>query len=326
MKSVRLGAGVAVWLVAMATGMGAAAALPPDSSNERILPVVHAVDNSGKILEDVEIPLQGQLCVLLPNNPNWDCSGLDRYGAKLNADWNFVPTTFSQMTGYYQPGTQGGSDLHAWVLTAGADPAGYVLTSPRTVKLVQACGAVRFGDYQTKVSGLADYCDDSRFPQVPIQAWTGAFGDDSITTEHPSVFFTYQLIQDVVPVNPTVTQSVCQDGKPTVPAVTLPNTEGISYRKSGEEKAGGKVTVTATLTSKVWKWGALPTGWTQTGDNTAEHVVDLTEPVCAPPATPKTTPSKLASTGTVSLASASWLGAALLGMGALIASRMRRQR
>jgi hypothetical protein len=67
----------------------------------------------------------------------------------------------------------------------------------------------------------------------------------------------------VVPVDPTVTQSVCNsDHNATVPEVDLPTTPGINYSIAPDPVAGGVSVVTAAaITPANWFTPPPPTGW-----------------------------------------------------------------
>lgn len=99
-------------------------------------------------------------------------------------------------------------------------------------------------------------------------------------------------IPKVTPVVPTVVQAVCDTttGKLSTPSVTLVDTEGITYTKSGDEVPGGQVTVVATL-KEGFEFGDLSeSDWKLQEDGTAQLVVTLDSPECATPTpTPSTT-------------------------------------
>ena len=85
----------------------------------------------------------------------------------------------------------------------------------------------------------------------------------------------------VVPVLPTVVESVCTAGVASTPSVTLPaDSADVTYVKSGAEVAGGTVTVVATAEGTN-EFDASVTGWTISGDRkTATRVITLVDPGC----------------------------------------------
>ena len=90
----------------------------------------------------------------------------------------------------------------------------------------------------------------------------------------------------VTPVTPTVTQAVCTaDGTATEPAIALAETEGITYTATGDTKAGGSVTVTATADEG--KTLTEAEGWTLADDTqTATIDIVLDDVVCEEPFVP----------------------------------------
>ncbi|WP_221739805.1 hypothetical protein, partial [Arachnia propionica] len=103
--------------------------------------------------------------------------------------------------------------------------------------------------------------------------------------------------QLVVPVSPTVTPGVCENGAttPTDPTVEVPTTEGITYGDPVITKDGRNVTVTVTATRKdgfIINGGNLPQGWVYNNDGTATFTTTVEQPVCAPvtPVDPTITP------------------------------------
>lgn len=112
---------------------------------------------------------------------------------------------------------------------------------------------------------------------------------DAVDCEKPLV--------EVTPVNPTVTQAVCnEDGSVTEPSVVGAATEGIEYKVSGDMKPGSTVKVAATAT-KGHKL-AEAEGWTLAKDGlTATFKVKLDTVECKTPKptetpTPKPSESK----------------------------------
>ena len=83
------------------------------------------------------------------------------------------------------------------------------------------------------------------------------------------------------PVAPTVVQSVCEDGAPTTPSVTLPaDGATVAYTKSGAETPGSTVTVTATAQGE-YRFPASVEGWTISADRkTATQTISLDAPDC----------------------------------------------
>jgi hypothetical protein len=85
----------------------------------------------------------------------------------------------------------------------------------------------------------------------------------------------------VIPVNPTVTQSVCNTGVPTDPAVVPASTANIEYSIEGTVAGGNTVVVraTATDTDLIFAY-PLPDGWILDANETATFEVELDEPDC----------------------------------------------
>lgn len=81
---------------------------------------------------------------------------------------------------------------------------------------------------------------------------------------------------DVVPVAPSVTGNVCEEGVYTSPAIVFATTEGITYEVTQPVDANGDFVVTATLSDNQ-AWGQMPEGWTRTSDTVATFIgtVDL---------------------------------------------------
>lgn len=93
-----------------------------------------------------------------------------------------------------------------------------------------------------------------------------------------------QGVGEVLPVNPTVVQAICNSGGVTQPSVTLPaDADGIAYTKDGAEVPGGTVTVTATAGGDNVFPGILPAGWVRVSDTVATYLIELDDPDCATP-------------------------------------------
>ncbi|MBC9943180.1 hypothetical protein ICL81_01375 [Leucobacter sp. cx-328] len=116
---------------------------------------------------------------------------------------------------------------------------------------------------------------------------------------------------EVAPVAPAVTDAVCEvPGDLTDPTVTVAETEGISYTRKGEVKAGSTVTVTASAQDGYRLKAAE--GWTMNDDGTATYTVDLKQIDCSK----NSTTPPLATTGGISAAGALMLAIGLIGVGA----------
>ncbi len=97
---------------------------------------------------------------------------------------------------------------------------------------------------------------------------------------------------------PSVEHAVCAtDGKPSVPTVTLPTSDELSYVLTGRVAAGETVTVTATSLSAT-KIAPLA-GWTLAADSlSATLTITLADRTCEEPVTPDTTVTPAAPTVT----------------------------
>ncbi len=129
--------------------------------------------------------------------------------------------------------------------------------------------------------------DTSEWGDLTGTGWT----ETSPTTATLEVTFDVVECEEVMPVAPTVTQSVCEDGQATVPTLVLAaDTEAVTYSvdAEGPYEPGQTVVVTATLTEDGFAWGTMPEGWEQTGPTTATFEVVLDDYPCTPasPAAP----------------------------------------
>lgn len=98
-----------------------------------------------------------------------------------------------------------------------------------------------------------------------------------------------QGIGEVLPVNPTVVQTTCNNGQVINPSLTLPgNDASLVYTKSGSEGPGSSATVTATTQGTNVFPGILPAGWGCVSNTVA--ILQLTlDSVDYPPPTPTST-------------------------------------
>ena len=89
----------------------------------------------------------------------------------------------------------------------------------------------------------------------------------------------------VTPVAPTEVDAVCRAGVASVPTLTLPTTDKITYSVDKDPPYAPlqQVVVTATLTATGVAWPAeLPTGWTRKSDTTATWTVFFAYGACIP--------------------------------------------
>ncbi|MCF4122461.1 hypothetical protein L1785_15895, partial [Antribacter sp. KLBMP9083] len=107
--------------------------------------------------------------------------------------------------------------------------------------------------------------------------WT----QESFTVATFELTFDEVECEEVMPVNPTVTQAVCVGGVVTAPTLVLATTTGITYTvaPAGPYTAGQTVTVTATLADG-FAWGDMPAGWTQQSPTVATSSVTFDNVVC----------------------------------------------
>ena len=87
----------------------------------------------------------------------------------------------------------------------------------------------------------------------------------------------------VTPVGPSKVDAVCRGGVLSVPTLTLPTTDKITYTVDTPAPYAQlqQVVVTATLTSGVWP-ASLPEGWTRQSNTTATWTVFFAYGACIP--------------------------------------------
>lgn len=116
--------------------------------------------------------------------------------------------------------------------------------------------------------------------------WSGeAFDDWVFGTSTATYTVTFDPVDcvEVAPIQPLVTQAVCDFGSVGSPVVILAeDTDAVTYVVSGAQVPGGTVTVTATVQGVngfVWPTVDVPAGWTFSGD-TATYTFTLDTAGC----------------------------------------------
>ncbi len=135
------------------------------------------------------------------------------------------------------------------------------------------------GSKDTSVTVTAVVLDGFAWGEVS-NGWT--IVDDETATYDVTLVGT--TCDEVRPVAPTVTQSVCANGTVSAPSIEAAITDGINYTiaPSGPYSAGGQATVTATLNPADVRWPSqLPPGWTKTSDTTATYTVTFDDVSCS---------------------------------------------
>ena len=135
-------------------------------------------------------------------------------------------------------------------------------------------GQIKSGATVTIVATIQDGYEWDMIPE----GWTKV--DDATAT----ATITLEDIKctPVVPGMPEVTPAVCEEGKVVDPSVVVPTTPGVTYTTSGEAKAGGKMTITATI-GDGYEWGELPAGWTKVDPTTATYEITFAGITCETP-------------------------------------------
>jgi hypothetical protein len=124
------------------------------------------------------------------------------------------------------------------------------------------------------ITVTADLHDGYDWPDDLPHGWNEIDEDTAVHS------FTIDADFEIVvnPAAPTIKQATC---KGDAPVVSLPGTTGVTYGKSGNETAGGRVIVSATLDGGYDWSGTLPSGWKLADDASASYVVDLDKLACS---------------------------------------------
>ncbi|SEE85300.1 InlB B-repeat-containing protein [Ruania alba] len=137
-------------------------------------------------------------------------------------------------------------------------------------------GPYSAGDTVTVTATLADGYEWGTL----TEGWT----QDSPTQASYAVTFDDVECVPVTPMDPQVTQAVCEGGELTEPTLTLPaDTDALTYMATpgGPYSAGDTVTVTATLADG-YEWGTLSAGWTEDSPTQASYAVTFDDVECIP--------------------------------------------
>lgn len=118
------------------------------------------------------------------------------------------------------------------------------------------------------VTIVATIQDGYKWDMIP-EGWTKV---DDATATATIILEDIKCTRAIVPGMPEVTPAVCEEGKVVDPSVVVPTTPGVTYTTSGEAKAGGKMTITATI-GDGYEWGELPAGWTKVDPTTATYEI-----------------------------------------------------